>query len=136
MCNLQNCSALLSRCKVIVLEKLSSDSIYEILRRAAKERHFVVSGNDAEENEAPNAIKLGIIEYGALKYLSGISDGDARMALNCLQVMKSNFYSVKNLFQRLFHLQTALDSAPEMKNGERKGIVKLEDVKAALDILG
>ena len=99
MCNLQNCSALLSRCKVIVLEKLSADSIYEILKRAAMERHFVVSGNDAEENEciskfleneAPNDIKLGIIEYGALKYLSGISDGDARMALNCLQVMKIN----------------------------------------------
>ena len=92
MCNLFNSSALLSRCKVIVLEKLSPDSVFAILRRAAKGREFFVSnlpkhGKEYEATKSQNAIVNGLIDEGALKYLSGISDGDARMALNCLQVV-------------------------------------------------
>lgn len=80
-----NSSALLSRCKVIVLEKLSTDSIFAILRRAAEVRGIAIG-------ELGN-INGRLIEEEALKYLSGICDGDARMALNCLQVMKHSQFT-------------------------------------------
>lgn len=82
MSNLLNCSALLSRCKVVVLEKLSADSVFAILRRAAEGRGIAIGELDQATGNG------SLIEEEALKYLSGICDGDARMALNCLQVIK------------------------------------------------
>ena len=81
-------SALLSRCKVIVLEKLSADSVFAILKRAAEARGFSVGdilGDSFGDIDGVDSIGC-LVEVDALNYLSGISDGDARMALNCLQV--------------------------------------------------
>lgn len=66
-------NALLSRCRVFVLERLSADNIASILKNALKD----------EENGLG---KMGIeIKKEDLKYLSEISDGDARVALNALE---------------------------------------------------
>ncbi|MCK4744754.1 replication-associated recombination protein A, partial [Candidatus Parcubacteria bacterium] len=70
-------SALLSRCRVFVLEKLTAGDIEEILKIALKDE---VSGLG----------KLKIkIEKGCLKLLSEMSDGDARTALNALEFSAS-----------------------------------------------
>ena len=58
---------MLSRCRVIVLKKLEASTIRKILERAV-----------AEEN-----IK---IDQSSIEYLANFADGDARTALNCLQI--------------------------------------------------
>lgn len=69
--------ALLSRCRVFVLEKLSSDDIKKLLERAIENSR----GLD-------NKIK---VEPDAVNFLCQISDGDARVALNALEIAaKSN----------------------------------------------
>ncbi|MCK5459525.1 replication-associated recombination protein A [Candidatus Parcubacteria bacterium] len=66
-------NALLSRCRVFVLEKLTAGNIEEILKIALK-------------NEVGGLGKLKIkIEKGCLKFLAEMSGGDARTALNALE---------------------------------------------------
>jgi putative ATPase len=65
-------SALVSRCRVIVLEKLSEESIREIIIRAVKY---------LSENNYPVKIDDEVIEF-----LANLSNGDARMALNTLEI--------------------------------------------------
>jgi putative ATPase len=85
-------SALLSRCRVVPLAKLNQDAVLAILQRAV--------------SAATNHTDGVRIDEDAIKYLSGVADGDARTALNCLQI--------------------AVDSA------RHKGVVTLEDAKASL----
>lgn len=66
-------SALLSRCRVFVLEKLKSEHIEEILRIAIE---------DKDSGFGKLKIK---IEKGCLKFLAAMSGGDARIALNALE---------------------------------------------------
>ena len=69
-------TALLSRCRVIVLEKLSGDSVVMILTKACEARGVTIG--QAKDNAA--------IDKEVLKYLSDMCDGDARTALNTLQL--------------------------------------------------
>ena len=64
-------AALLSRVKVVRLEKLSTDDIKKILRRAVELEKFVV-------------------EEQALAIIADFADGDARMALNLLEQASFN----------------------------------------------
>ena len=64
--------ALLSRMRVVVLPPLSRDDLAEILRRAAEEPGRGLGGR----------VTLG---EGAVDWLVGFSDGDARRALNALE---------------------------------------------------
>ena len=64
--------ALLSRMRVVVLPPLSRDDLAEILRRAAEEPEHGLGGR----------VTLG---EGAVDWLVGFSDGDARRALNALE---------------------------------------------------
>ena len=66
-------AALLSRCKVIVLEKLKPEVVCDLLQKAAIKKGLEVSSK-------------GDIDPEALSYLSKISDGDARTALNSLEI--------------------------------------------------
>ncbi|KAK3586738.1 hypothetical protein CHS0354_014768 [Potamilus streckersoni] len=78
-------SALLSRCRVIVLEKLESEQIEKILLKALPELDaevFDVNIPPSLESERPRVW----IETQALKTLSHLCDGDARIALNGLQM--------------------------------------------------
>lgn len=67
-------SALLSRCRVYVLQPLSRDNIIKILKRAV---------GDAE-------LGLGdvrpVVEDAAMDHIAALSDGDARRALNALEI--------------------------------------------------
>lgn len=83
-------SALLSRCRVIVLEKLPSDEIIKILRRALKNFEAVeVPQSAAITDEIVNGLdfvpKLSITEE-CLKWIADSSDGDARIALNSFEM--------------------------------------------------
>jgi len=68
---------LLSRCRVITLEMLTSDDIAAII-------------NSALKNPARGIGDLNLVlEPDALSYLIGIADGDARVALNSLEIASS-----------------------------------------------
>ena len=67
-------AALLSRCRVVVLEALSAEQLIELMRRALKdsERGLGDSGVEADDE--------------ALASLAGLASGDARRALNLLEL--------------------------------------------------
>ena len=67
-------AALLSRCRVVVLQKLDVAAIEKILRRAIDDKDRGL-GNESLE-----------IDDETLKMLATISDGDARSALNTLEI--------------------------------------------------
>ncbi|KAK7114506.1 ATPase WRNIP1-like [Littorina saxatilis] len=79
-------SALLSRCRVIVLDKLAAESILSILQRAlpyigaaVMESESIPTAASANESEVH-------VDSKALEMLSNLVDGDARAALNGLQM--------------------------------------------------
>jgi putative ATPase len=79
---------LLSRCRVITLEMLTSDDIAAIIISALK-----------DPDRGIGELNL-VLEPDALSYLIGIADGDARVALNSLEiagslVAKTNEFSEK-----------------------------------------
>lgn len=85
-------SALLSRCRVIVLEKLTSVQIMKILQRGLKSFDAV----EIPSNSTPASIdkliedldftpKLSITEE-CLKWIADSSDGDARIAINSFEM--------------------------------------------------
>jgi putative ATPase len=67
-------AALLSRCRVFVLEKLSDEEVTTLLRRAVK---------DQQRGFGSLPLKL---EDGVLEYIAAVADGDARAALNALEI--------------------------------------------------
>lgn len=66
-------NALLSRCRTFTLQKLSDGDIGRILRRAL-------------EVEGPNYAPSGLVDNELIDYLAAFSDGDARTALNLLEL--------------------------------------------------
>ncbi|XP_034981290.2 ATPase WRNIP1 [Zootoca vivipara] len=85
-------SALLSRCRVIVLEKLSVEAMEAILMRALKSLGIQilsqgeqaagsVNGSDSKDSEC-----CVCIERKAVNTLASLCDGDARTGLNGLQM--------------------------------------------------
>merc|ERR1712083_42825 len=73
-------NALLSRCKVITLEKLDKKSVKDILLNALAQESVSVGkeGNGVSLSEE------------ALEYLATLTDGDARAALNNLELVLNN----------------------------------------------
>ncbi|XP_078607550.1 ATPase WRNIP1-like [Branchiostoma floridae x Branchiostoma japonicum] len=84
-------SALLSRCRVIVLEKLGVEDVELILRRAAHTIGVCVLGEGSEQEDAdkeaggPGTKPPVTIQKEAITTLAHLCDGDARTALNGLQ---------------------------------------------------
>jgi putative ATPase len=70
-------NALLSRCRVYTLQKHSLESIRRILDRAIASQNDAYSGTESRRVEA---------EDDALTYLANQCGGDARVALNCLEL--------------------------------------------------
>nr|XP_046265243.1 ATPase WRNIP1 [Scatophagus argus] len=83
-------SALLSRCRVLVLEKLSVDAMASILNRAVAALGIKVLGGDAtypKDQDQSDAYEPKIfIEQKALDTIAYLCDGDARTGLNSLQL--------------------------------------------------
>ncbi|CAN6605685.1 DNA-dependent ATPase Mgs1p [Trichomonascus vanleenenianus] len=70
-------SALLSRCRVFVLKKLSQPDLVRMLDRAIA----TVNGNRAAASLDPYNF-----DAGALEYIAGLADGDGRIAINLLEI--------------------------------------------------
>lgn len=109
-------SALLSRCRVIILEKLKVDNMLQILERSLKAFDAVSFDVNAGE-QAPDVNKLNftpkvMVERASLQWLAEMCDGDARIALNSLQLA----------------MQTILDD-----NGLINGRMKLVSLDAIKD---
>ena len=66
-------SALLSRCRVFTLAKLTSEDVTTILRRALRV-------------EGPNYGPTDLVDEDMLRYLAEFADGDARTSLNLLEL--------------------------------------------------
>ena len=66
-------SALLSRCRVFTLAKLSVDDVIKILQKAL-------------EVEGPNYEPNALVDEELIKYLAHFADGDARTSLNLLEL--------------------------------------------------
>lgn len=82
-------SALLSRCRVIILEKIPPEDMLQILSRAVKEEQGEVrdfSKSATEDVPIGDAFPRFAIDLESLKWLSDICDGDARIGLNSLQL--------------------------------------------------
>ncbi|XP_075212732.1 ATPase WRNIP1-like isoform X2 [Lycorma delicatula] len=87
-------SALLSRCRVIVLEKLKTDDLVCILKKAALKMNLLIKKKN-EENQMDNStlVHSNVIDEDSIQWLAEMCDGDARIALNSLQLA---FQSQKN----------------------------------------
>ncbi|XP_042354006.1 ATPase WRNIP1 [Plectropomus leopardus] len=83
-------AALLSRCRVLVLEKLSVEAMGSILDRAVSTLGIRVLGEDSATSKDPDQSdghepKI-FIEQKALDTIAYLCDGDARTGLNSLQL--------------------------------------------------
>ncbi|KAM3929441.1 ATPase WRNIP1 [Leptodactylus fuscus] len=81
-------TALLSRCRVIVLEKLSVEAMEAILRRAVHSLgiQVLLENEQAECSSSDTSECQMYIEAKALTTLAHLCDGDARTGLNGLQL--------------------------------------------------
>lgn len=96
-------SALLSRCRVIVLHKLSVNNLMSILKRAVISLEGVIHTSEKNENTLQPTIEEGtskeekieaelscgtkfIIDEPTIEWLAGTCDGDARIALGGLEL--------------------------------------------------
>lgn len=75
-------NALLSRCRVLTLNKLQPEHIRKLLERA-------VSDSDKGLMVSLKGFSVVKVEVEAIDFLSSASDGDARVALNVLEIAAS-----------------------------------------------
>lgn len=87
-------NALLSRCRVVVLEKLTSEQLYNILSAATRACDGLIIDTESEQDKGTIPKNSMAIEDTALKWIADISDGDARTALNNLQLVISYFHQM------------------------------------------
>uniref|UniRef100_A0A1A7Y0C6 Werner helicase interacting protein 1 n=1 Tax=Iconisemion striatum TaxID=60296 RepID=A0A1A7Y0C6_9TELE len=79
-------AALLSRCRVLVLEKLSVEAMGLILNRAVETLEISVRGaQNSKDQDRTNESNI-FIEQKALDTIAFLCDGDARIGLNSLQL--------------------------------------------------
>ena len=85
---------------MIVLEKLSPKVIFEIIERAAEKLQIRVKKECDDKFHSVNEQSIITMEEKAISYLSNFADGDARTALNCLelsyQITKERVAEVKS----------------------------------------
>ncbi|KAK9375965.1 uncharacterized protein V1513DRAFT_424252 [Lipomyces chichibuensis] len=73
-------SALISRCRVFILQKLSQDELYTIISR--------LSLSLASEHASDiRSSETGVFTEDALRYLAGLADGDGRTVINLLEIL-------------------------------------------------
>ncbi|CAG8456978.1 5843_t:CDS:10 [Paraglomus occultum] len=81
-------SALLSRCKMFTLNKLSTEEVITILKRAINDLRGNKDENETgvQETEDMKKDEAEGVSDEALEFLAVMSDGDARTALNALEM--------------------------------------------------
>ena len=92
-------AALLSRCRVVVLEALSAEELIELMRRALKDPERGLGESGVEANDE------------ALASLASLGSGDARRALNLLELAVADAVSSG---------ETLLDAAAVQRLAQRK----------------
>jgi putative ATPase len=128
-------SALLSRCKVIVLEKLSSASVECLLSRALPKLNVLLA-TDKQHVSTPEGTVW--IDEDALRTLADLSDGDARRGLNGLQLAVQAKRALLNT--SLGDIETSKLVKPPDTGGSDKDdeslnrdcVVSVEDVRVCL----
>ncbi|XP_076751912.1 ATPase WRNIP1 [Xylocopa sonorina] len=78
-------SALLSRCRVIVLEKLNLSNLTSILSRAVSSLEGMIHNSNKKLEDTEKVPKF-IVDEATIKWLAETSDGDARIALGGLEL--------------------------------------------------
>jgi putative ATPase len=76
-------SALLSRCKVFIFNKLSEENIFELLNKALRDKTNGLGNYNLE------------IEDKALRFIAQFADGDARIAYNIIELVSNSLSKEK-----------------------------------------
>jgi putative ATPase len=79
-------NALLSRCRTFTLQKLSDEDVRRILERAVSTE---AKSNEDYESAVANGSFSTLVDTELINYLAAFSDGDARTALNLLELAMS-----------------------------------------------
>ena len=127
-------SALLSRCHVLVLHKLDSGHVESILKRAMG-RLCAIEEEEYEErgrNGDPVKEKLVIVDKDVVPMLSSFCDGDARNALNALQIAVEAVQSKHQSSQRNGGDQPASDLDEGVSQTSALPRVTVSDAKESL----
>ena len=108
---------------MIVLEKLSPKVIFEIIKRAAEKLQIRVKKECDDKFHSVNEQSIITMEEKAISYLSNFADGDARTALNCLEIS----YQITK--ERINELKTCKASK---EVGFNANILTIEDIKQSI----
>ncbi|XP_072936904.1 ATPase WRNIP1-like isoform X2 [Epargyreus clarus] len=81
-------NALLSRCRVVIMEQLTTEDILKILEKAIEKNDLaVIVNNVGDENNLKGVKeKKCVIERASLRWLGEVCGGDARVALGALEL--------------------------------------------------
>ncbi|CAB3250275.1 unnamed protein product [Arctia plantaginis] len=81
-------NALLSRCRVVVMQKLSIDDVLQILKKALTKTGKAVIKNFKDDlaKASKDDLPKCLVEEESLQWLAEVSDGDARIALGALEI--------------------------------------------------
>lgn len=82
-------NALLSRCRVVVMDKLTTEDVMVILKKAIEynEAKLINTKETVNKSDEPNqTIPRYLIEEASLQWLAEMCDGDARVALSALEL--------------------------------------------------
>ncbi|KAL0849406.1 hypothetical protein ABMA28_013703 [Loxostege sticticalis] len=111
-------NALLSRCRVIVMQKLSVDDVLSILKRAIQNNKQIViaESETCKEKKTEGVIPRIIIEQESLQWLAEVCDGDARIALGALELAITS----RNTEQDVCTEGPAVISLEDVKNGIKR----------------
>ncbi|XP_049289896.1 ATPase WRNIP1-like [Anopheles funestus] len=134
-------SALLSRCRVIVLEKHSVESMMQILVRALPEYETFMVPESVNNNEAklPDFSQLSfiprtIIHEETVRWLAETCDGDARIGLNGLQLALGGAVSTSDSIYETLKTVTLQDVREGIKKShllyDRKGDQHYDTISA------
>lgn len=116
-------AALLSRCRVLVLEKLAREHMFRILERSLRAFDAIClpagANADAVDLETCGFLPRVLINAESLQWLADMCDGDARIALNSLQLA----------------MQTVLDSDEDANDSEHASLSQHSVRQVSLDAL-
>ncbi|XP_063529375.1 ATPase WRNIP1-like isoform X2 [Cydia strobilella] len=112
-------NALLSRCKVVVMGKLTVEDVVLILERAVEKNKDAVLVDTECNFECPTDgdIPRCLVERASLRWLGEVSDGDARVALGALELALAARAPAST---RVHEAGPALLTLDDIKNGIKR----------------
>ncbi|XP_063358316.1 ATPase WRNIP1-like [Cydia amplana] len=112
-------NALLSRCKVVVMGKLTVEDVVLILERAVDKNKDALLVDTESNFECPSDgdIPRCLVERSSLRWLAEVSDGDARVALGALELALAARAPAAT---RVLEAGPALLTLDDIKNGIKR----------------